>query len=135
MIVDIISEYVSGGSIKSLLDKFDKLDERVVSAYTKQILEGLVYLHSNEIVHRYYSNVSILLTSSFRNLKSSNVLIDACGTAKLSDFGCFKNLDKFVNLSSQDNLKSPVSPKVASLWAAPEVNSIFNESLLKLNRS
>lgn len=105
--IEIISEYVSGGSIKVLLEKFDKLDERVVSSYTKQILEGLAYLHANEIVHR--------------NIKSSNVLIDAYGTAKLTDFGCFKNLDKFVSLNSPD--KAPASPclKTAACWEAPEV--------------
>lgn len=36
--VDIIFEFVSGGSIKSLLKKFGKFEEKVTSLYTKQIL-------------------------------------------------------------------------------------------------
>jgi len=34
-IVDIVLEYVSGGSLKSLLSKFGKLDESVISTYSK----------------------------------------------------------------------------------------------------
>lgn len=52
LIVDIALEYVSGGSIKVLVDKFNNLEEKVVSSYTRQILEGLSYLHRNNIVHR-----------------------------------------------------------------------------------
>lgn len=32
--VDIVLEYVSGGSIKQLLSKFGKLEERIASNYT-----------------------------------------------------------------------------------------------------
>lgn len=105
--IDMISEYVSGGSIKVLVSKFDKLDERVISSYTKQILEGLSYLHSQDILHR--------------DMKSSNVLIDACGTAKLTDFGCFKSLSKFVEANHQEYRKSPVPNKSSVYWTAPEV--------------
>ena len=52
-IVDIVLEYVSGGSVRKLLDKFSKLEEKVVGTYTRQVLEGLTYLHLNGIVHRY----------------------------------------------------------------------------------
>ena len=43
--VDIILEFVPGGSIKQLLDKFKSFDERLVKIYTRQMLEGLKYLH------------------------------------------------------------------------------------------
>jgi len=105
--IDVISEYISGGSIKVLVSKFDKLDERVISSYTKQILEGLSYLHSQDILHR--------------DMKSSNVLIDACGTAKLTDFGCFKSLAKFVETNHQEYRKSPIPNKPSVYWTAPEV--------------
>lgn len=55
ILVDIAVEYVSGGSIRALLDKFHTLEEKVVKSYTLQILEGLAYLHSAGIVHRYFS--------------------------------------------------------------------------------
>jgi len=54
LLIDIALEYVSGGSIKVLVDKFNNLEEKVVSSYTRQILEGLCYLHRNNIVHRFH---------------------------------------------------------------------------------
>jgi len=70
--VDIIYEYCVGGSIKQILDKFSSFEEKLISKYAKQVLDGLVYLHDRGISHR--------------NIKSSNILIDGKGVAKLSDF-------------------------------------------------
>jgi hypothetical protein len=70
--LDIIFEFCNGGSIKQLLQKFGKFDEKLIKLYVKQILEGLVYLHDQDIVHR--------------NINNSNVLVDGNGTVKLSDF-------------------------------------------------
>lgn len=50
--VDIVFEYVAGGSISFMLSQFGKFDEKLVSKYTKQILEGLSYLHTLGITHR-----------------------------------------------------------------------------------
>ena len=52
----IFLEYVPGGSIASMLNKFGRFDETVIRLYTRQILEGLAYLHSNRTVRiPYYS--------------------------------------------------------------------------------
>jgi len=51
-LVDIVLEYVSGGSVRKLLDKFSRLEEKVIGTYIRQVLEGLAYLHLNGIVHR-----------------------------------------------------------------------------------
>ena len=47
-----VQEYMSGGSIKSQLDEFGPLEESVVANFTYQILEGVKYLHSNNVQHR-----------------------------------------------------------------------------------
>ncbi|RNF04256.1 putative protein kinase [Trypanosoma rangeli] len=74
----IYMEYVSGGSISSVLRIFGPFQEKQASIYTRQMLEGLSYLHSKNIMHR--------------DLKGDNLLVDPNGTLKISDFGTAKDL-------------------------------------------
>ncbi|KAL1278157.1 hypothetical protein QQF64_024830, partial [Cirrhinus molitorella] len=48
----IFMEYMPGGSVKDQLKAYGALTENVTRKYTRQILEGMSYLHSNMIVHR-----------------------------------------------------------------------------------
>ena len=48
----IFLEYLSGGSISSLLKRYGKLNERIIRLYTFQILKGLEYLHNKNVMHR-----------------------------------------------------------------------------------
>jgi len=50
--LNIFMEFVPGGSIYSLLQKFGSFSEKVIRVYTRQILCGLEYLHKNQIMHR-----------------------------------------------------------------------------------
>ncbi len=60
--LNIFLEYVPGGSIASLIEKFGPLQENVVRLYTQQILQGLEYLHQKKIMHR--------------DIKGANILVD-----------------------------------------------------------
>jgi len=97
----VFLEYVSGGSISSLISKFGPFKENVIKIYTKHILQGLQYLHENNIIHR--------------DIKGANILIDANRKAKLADFGCAKTFAKEAN---QSNFKSVLG---TPHWMAPEV--------------
>ena len=44
--------FILQGSIKDEITKYGSLTENVSRKYTKQMLEGLAYLHKNVIVHR-----------------------------------------------------------------------------------
>jgi len=50
--LSIFLEYVPGGSVRSLLDRFGCFEEAVIRTYARQLLLGLEYLHSNGIAHR-----------------------------------------------------------------------------------
>jgi hypothetical protein len=52
-VVYIFQEWVPGGSVAHLLKRFGPFSVGVIRTYTRQILEGLVYLHEHGIVHRY----------------------------------------------------------------------------------
>ena len=45
-------EYVPGGSVASVYRKHKKFEEQVIKSFTMQILDGLAYLHSLNILHR-----------------------------------------------------------------------------------
>ncbi|KAG1655214.1 Mitogen-activated protein kinase kinase kinase 1 [Nymphon striatum] len=72
-------EWMSGGSVAGLLDKYGPFTECVVGNYTLQILQGLAYLHDNQILHR--------------DLKGANLLVDSTGRhLKIGDFGAAARL-------------------------------------------
>lgn len=92
----IFLELVTKGSLLSLYQKYD-LRESQASAYTRQILNGLKYLHEQNVVHR--------------DIKCANILVDVNGSVKLADFG----LAKATKLNDVKSCKGTV------FWMAPEV--------------
>ncbi|XP_075385750.1 mitogen-activated protein kinase kinase kinase 19 isoform X2 [Tenrec ecaudatus] len=108
-IVSIFMEFVPGGSISSIINRFGPLPEMVFCKYTKQILQGVAYLHENCVVHR--------------DIKGNNVMLMPTGIIKLIDFGCAKRLAwAGFNGTHSDMLKSMHG---TPYWMAPEV---INES-------
>ena len=96
--VDILLEYVPGGSLKAVLSQYGNFDEKLVAIYTYQILNALIYLHSKGIIHR--------------DIKGANILIDVDGTIKLTDFSTSK---KDIDGLTSRSLKGTPN------WMAPEI--------------
>ncbi|TRY59291.1 hypothetical protein DNTS_016367 [Danionella cerebrum] len=103
-IVSIFMEYIPGGSIANILNQFGPLPERVFKLYTQQILEGVVYLHGNRVIHR--------------DLKGNNIMLMPTGVVKLIDFGCARRLSCLQTSTKGELLKSVHG---TPYWMAPEV--------------
>ncbi|XP_030923637.1 mitogen-activated protein kinase kinase kinase NPK1 isoform X1 [Quercus lobata] len=99
--LNILLEFVPGGSISSLLGKFGSFPESVIRMYTKQLLLGLEYLHKNGIMHR--------------DIKGANILVDNKGCIKLADFGASKQVVELATINGAKSMKG------TPYWMAPEV--------------
>ncbi|KAK1264245.1 Mitogen-activated protein kinase kinase kinase 1 [Acorus gramineus] len=93
----IFLELVTQGSLAKTYERY-RLRDSQVSAYTRQILNGLRYLHDRKVVHR--------------DIKCANLLVDANGSVKLADFGLAKEVT---------NINGLKSCKGSVYWMAPEV--------------
>lgn len=102
--LSIFMEYMPGGSVKDQLKSYGALTENVTRRYTRQILEGVHYLHSNMIVHR--------------DIKGANILRDSVGNVKLGDFGASKRLQTIcltgTGIKSVSGTPNWMSPEVIS---------------------
>ena len=76
--VRFVLEYVPGGELFSHLRRLGRFDEPSARFYAAEIVLALEYLHDRQI--------------AFRDLKPENVLLDADGHVKLTDFGFAKVL-------------------------------------------
>ncbi|KAF1778640.1 Protein kinase-like domain [Phytophthora cactorum] len=100
----VVLEYMDGGELRGLLDKFEKDKHPIGFTSEKttialEVCHALTYLHSlsPSIIHR--------------DLKSRNILLNSEMKAKLSDFGI-----------SRERLDRTMTAGVGtSLWMAPEV--------------
>lgn len=100
----IIMELVENGSLAAVIksSKFGPFPESLVAVYIQQVLQGLLYLHDQGVVHR--------------DIKGANILTTKEGLVKLADFGVAARLgDAEVAEASQQ------APAGTPYWMAPEV--------------
>jgi len=69
----ITMEYIPGEDLKSFIRRVGRLPSGKSISIAKQVCEGLAEAHSLDVVHR--------------DLKSSNIMIDKEGNARIMDFG------------------------------------------------
>jgi predicted Ser/Thr protein kinase len=75
----IVFEYVDGENLKELVDREGPLGVRDAIELALQVARGLAFAHAQGLVHR--------------DVKPQNVLLDADGRAKVTDFGIARSLD------------------------------------------
>jgi serine/threonine protein kinase len=75
----ITMEYIQGEDLRSFIRRARRLDAGTVIAVAKQVCEGLAEAHRLGVVHR--------------DLKSSNIMIDKEGNARIMDFGIARSLE------------------------------------------
>ncbi|XP_040262202.1 protein kinase C delta type-like [Bufo bufo] len=68
-----IMEYLSGGSLESLIDMSGKLNIENVRFYTAEVICGLQFLHGHGIAHR--------------DIKPANIMLDTDGHIRIIDLG------------------------------------------------
>jgi len=74
----IVMEYVPGGDLKAFIDEEGSLPSDELAGLGSEVASGLAHAHEKGVIHR--------------DIKPHNILIDAHGRPKLTDFGIARAL-------------------------------------------
>jgi len=97
-------EYMENGSLASVVKTWGLLPEHLCGTYMAQVLAGLAYLHSKDVIRR--------------DIKGANILLDKNGSVKLADFGSATKVERSENGSRSAKQFSMAG---TPYWIAPEL--------------
>ncbi|KAI5671421.1 hypothetical protein M9H77_11785 [Catharanthus roseus] len=110
LMFNLMMEYLPAGTLSDAIHKSGgRLKESMISYYTRQILQGLEYLHCNGIVHC--------------DIKGRNILVSETDGAKIADFGCAKLANSAVVVGGTPMFMAPEVARgeeqgfAADIWA------------------
>lgn len=92
-LVYIVMELLEGGSLKDLINREGPLSPERVIELLGQVASGLDYAHSNDLIHR--------------DIKPGNILLNAQGQVKVTDFGLVKDISQTMMTGTGEILGTP----------------------------
>ncbi|XP_065583601.1 serine/threonine-protein kinase 24-like isoform X3 [Artemia franciscana] len=106
----IIMEFINGSSAMDLMMR-GPVDEFYIRIILREVLKGINYFHSNNLIHR--------------DIKAANILIGGNGEVKIGDLGGIIEATDSQWISGQDTMYG------TRLWLSPEqlFNSRYNKKV------
>jgi serine/threonine protein kinase len=130
-LTNVPSRFCENGSLSNICKRFGKFPENLVAVYISQVLEGLVYLHDQGVIHR--------------DIKGANILTNKDGCVKLADFGVasstttgavtddavvgspyWSKLFPYVSIILSLKSRTPVAPEVIEQSGATTASDIWS---------
>lgn len=95
--LNLVFEYAPGGDLLQLLHNKGKLPENEAKVMFRDILEGLLYLHRNHVIHR--------------DLKLDNILLGT-NSVKICDFGISRRVEPMEVVRDKSGTPAFLAPEV-----------------------
>ncbi len=114
----LVLEYVSGSTLKEIIQKRGQLNTNTAIQITVRILSALQHAHENGIIHR--------------DIKPQNVLVNADGHIKVADFGIARMTNAFT-ISKGDTVVGSVhysSPEQATGSVVEATSDIYSTGIV-----
>ncbi|CAK4075201.1 unnamed protein product [Aphanomyces euteiches] len=95
----VCQEWSEATAIRTILANFGRMSEPTIHRYVSQVVEGVLYLHERDILHR--------------DIHGESVYIDVAGVAKLGEFGVGPILRAMTTSKPTDTIYTKFQPPEA----------------------
>ncbi|MEW6689079.1 MAG: serine/threonine-protein kinase [Pseudomonadota bacterium] len=116
----IVMEFIQGRELQDYFDKGERFDLRAVFGLMTELLDALDFAHEAGIIHR--------------DVKPANVMVDAGGHAKLTDFGVARMTDgpqgEATRVGAQVGTPSYMSPEQIQGLTLDRRTDVFSAGII-----